>query len=223
MEVKIHSGSQKVPRQWHKFLSAGSNKERLAEFLFSEWQSDKYAEKLVNRSLYMTHGKYCHKLTSHGHIVAEQVDELQCSHEEADTRILLHAKHASASTDQIVIRSPDTDVAVLACAFHGDIPANILFYTGTKHRTRYINIDSISESIGGNVCQALLGMHAFTGCVSTSVFVGKGKKKAFELIKTESTCVRQCTTLAKSLPPMMLWNPNVKSLFARCMGNLERM
>ncbi len=109
-------------------MSAGSNKERLVEFLFTEWQRGKYADKLGNRMLVMTHGGYCHKLTSqNGRVIAEELTDLQCDHEEADTRILLHAKHASSSTEQVVIRSPDTDVAILACAFTHNIDANLLF------------------------------------------------------------------------------------------------
>ena len=39
---------------------------------------------------------------------------LYCNHEEADTRLLLHAKHASLeSQEPILLRSPDTDVLVL--------------------------------------------------------------------------------------------------------------
>ena len=41
--------------------------------------------------------------------------ELECTHEEADTRMLFHAIRKSSNGFQtIVIRSPDTDVAILA-------------------------------------------------------------------------------------------------------------
>ena len=33
-----------------------------------------------------------------------------CDHEEADTRMLLHAKHASRDAQRVVIPYPDTDV-----------------------------------------------------------------------------------------------------------------
>ena len=38
-------------------------------------------------------------------------------HEEADTRLLLQAKHASAVCNPIIIQSPDTDIAVF-CVVH---------------------------------------------------------------------------------------------------------
>ena len=33
------------------------------------------------------------------------------------------------------------------------------------------------------MCKALSGLHAFTGCNSTSAFFGQGKSTAFELVK----------------------------------------
>ena len=38
---------------------------------------------------------------------------------------------------------------------------------------------AIGQSLGGYVCKALPGIHALTGCDSTSAFVGKGKRQAF--------------------------------------------
>ena len=46
---------------------------------------------------------------------------LRSDHEEADTRLLLHAKHAAATHPRIVIQSPDTDVAVLSVAHFLDL------------------------------------------------------------------------------------------------------
>ena len=50
-------------------------------------------------------------------MTADCVEQLTCSHEEADTRLVLHASHASSGGySTIVIHSPDTDVAILALA-----------------------------------------------------------------------------------------------------------
>ena len=87
---------------------------------------------------------------------------------------LHHAALAGFST--IVVDSPDTDVAVLL------ICANNVFKTGSKNKTRYVDMSHISERLGVDFCKALPGMHALTGCNSTGAFVGRGKKKAFELL-----------------------------------------
>ena len=59
-----------------------------------------------------------------------------CSgHEEADTRLLLHAKHAATTHRRIVIQSPDTDVALLSIAHFKDLPyQELCFRASTKQR-----------------------------------------------------------------------------------------
>ena len=58
----------------------------------------------------------------------------------------------------------------------------LLCWTGTKQHTRYIDICGIGQSFGDGVYQALPGLHALTGCDTTSAFVGKGKKAGLQLI-----------------------------------------
>ena len=43
----------------------------------------------------------------------------------------------------------------------------------------------LAAAIGEDVCKALIGLHAFTGCDTVSAFAGKGKAKAFKLLKSE--------------------------------------
>ena len=73
---------------------------------------------------------------------------------------------------------------ILALSFHAEIP-NIYIKCGTETRTRYINIGSIANSLGPEVCKALLGVHAFTGCDSLSAFSGRGKIADFKLLQDE--------------------------------------
>jgi len=111
-----------------------------------------------------------------------EVPELHCDHEEADTRLLLHAKHASATHQHIVIRSPDTDVLILSVAFAHNIPSTLYFLTGSGTSTRIVNVTTISQSYGYKKCEAILGVHVFTGCDTVSAFRGKGKVKALKLM-----------------------------------------
>ena len=75
-----------------------------------------------------------------------------------------------------------TDVAVIGCSLAAQIPAQVLLHTGTKERRRYISLSSVAARLGNGVCQALPGLHAFTGCDSTSAFSGRGKKAAFNML-----------------------------------------
>ncbi|XP_056285293.1 uncharacterized protein LOC130203290 isoform X2 [Pseudoliparis swirei] len=44
-----------------------------------------------------------------------------------------------------------------------------------------IDITKVSSALGTSVCSALIGIHTFSGCDSTSAFYGKGKKKKFSV------------------------------------------
>ena len=102
----------------------------LSEFLVREWVRLEYARKLDNRFVFVTHGTTCTLLTSSDRIAATaaEVPDLERSHEEADTRLLLHAAHADANGyTSGVIRSPDTDDAILACTLSPGIATRIIF------------------------------------------------------------------------------------------------
>ena len=136
----ISRGSQKCPTQFKSFLSVGANKTSLVQFFLAEWSTNAnvYAPKLHNRFLVVTCGEACIFLTSCDgfSIVKMSIPELCSTHEEADTRLLLHAAHASRQGfANVVIRSPDTDVAVLALSFSADIAAHLFF----SHRSEKQN------------------------------------------------------------------------------------
>ena len=48
---------------------------------------------------------------------------------------------------------------------------------------------AIGQSLGGDVCKTLPGIHALTGCDSTSAFVGKRQKASVPLrLSPTQTC-----------------------------------
>ena len=196
--IKIYGKTQKTPSQFKKFLANGSNKEHLVEFLFETWQ-DLYLQ--TNVKLIISHGIHCHQLTwdPNGKCHVEDVEELISDHEEADTRLLLHAKHASDTGDHssVVIRSPDTDVAIICLRFSGDVP-NLYFQTGKRNLQRIISIDSMVQVLGTDVCKALIGLHVYSGCDSTSAFYGKGKKKAYDVMESDPKFLQCFASLGES-------------------------
>ena len=61
------------------------------------------------------------------------LSDLEANHEEADTRLLFHAKHASQPDNRIIIYSPDTDVLVLGISFYDELGCKELWLrTGSK-------------------------------------------------------------------------------------------
>ena len=124
-------------------------------------------ERLGSIELFFTHGKQCHRFRvgEDGLLETNDVPELQNDHEEADTRMLLHAKHASHDRDDVVIRSPDTDVFVLAVGHKCSFDASLYFVTVTGNNCRIIDINKIQEELGSDLSSALIGFHSFTGTV----------------------------------------------------------
>ena len=154
--ITIYGKTQKTQNQFKKFLANRSNKEHLVEFLFKTWQ-DTYLQ--TNIKLIVSHGIHCHQLTcdANGKCSAEVVPELIADHEEAETRLILHAKHASDACmySCVVIRSPDTDVAIICLRFSQRIP-KLYFQTGKRNLQRIISIDLMAEVPGTDICKSLI-------------------------------------------------------------------
>ena len=181
--IHIYKNDQKTPNQWKKFLSEGRNKEALIQYLFETWQKADFQSLTTDIDLYITHGGDCHAFViKDGKMVVSEVQELTCDHEESDTRMFLHAQHAMLQSYQtVIIRSPDTDVAVIGISLKSQFPVNMFFFTGVGNKTRIIDLQVVVSCLGYEVSEALIGFHTFTGCDSTSAFYGKGKKKAYAI------------------------------------------
>lgn len=67
-----------------------------------------------------------------------------------------------------------------------------------KTRNVYLEISAIADAAGPQVCDALPGLHAFTGCDSTSAFAGKGKKTALKLCKIDPVACNGVASLGPS-------------------------
>ncbi|KAG0712699.1 hypothetical protein GWK47_002042 [Chionoecetes opilio] len=53
--------------------------------------------------------------------------------------------------------------------------------------TRFLDIITLSRTLGGSVCDSLIGMHAFTGCDTVSAFAGRGKMTTLKQVKMDKT------------------------------------
>ena len=82
----------------------------------------------TNIKLIISHGIHCHQFTwdAYGKCHVEDVAELISDHEEADSDTDNHSF--------VVIRSPDTDVAIICFRFSEAIP-NLYFQTGKRNLT----------------------------------------------------------------------------------------
>lgn len=130
--------------------------------------------------LYTSCGTKCYNLTAD---TVQEVIELWSGQEEADTRLLLHAKHATTPhVKAVIISSEDTDVRILCISFAHAIPVPIYQRWVSQHQARYIDISKIADVLGQEVSKVLLGPHAFTGCERVSAFAGIGKARPLKLL-----------------------------------------
>ena len=102
-----------------------------------------------------------------------------CNHEEADTRMHLHAAGAvQCGFTKILLRTVDTDVLILAIAFveklqefQGNQTIELGVGFGTGAHLRYIAAHDISSKLKPQVSKALPFFYAFTGCDTVSSFL----------------------------------------------------
>ena len=107
-----------------------------------------------------------------------------CSHEEADTRIFVHAWDATqGSCKSLIIKANGIDVVIIAVSVlpslqhHGLRSMLIDFWQGAS--ARWIPVHELLSAIGPQTARRILYFHAFTGCGVVSAFHGKGKKSAW--------------------------------------------
>lgn len=61
-----------------------------------------------------------------------------------------------------------------------------------------LDITSLRHALGGGVCDALIGMHAFTGCDTVSAFAGRGKMTALKQMKSDKKKQEAFSELGRS-------------------------
>ncbi|GFO21905.1 hypothetical protein PoB_004841000 [Plakobranchus ocellatus] len=120
-----------------------------------------------------------------GSVNSIPVPDLYSYHEEADSRIILLCLHASQqpTTERVIVRSPDSDVFHLLLPFCDAISKPLIFDTGSGNNRRQLNITDLATTMSKQLRDAIFGLHAFTGCDSTSCFAGKGKLKALKMLQ----------------------------------------
>lgn len=102
-----------------KFLACEENKKNVLEYFFQHWSTS--AKFIVgNTTIIIGHGDKCHSTKMNGSntdLEILQVQDLETTQEEADTRHLLLAAYASKYSSDLAIKSPDIDVFMLALGF----------------------------------------------------------------------------------------------------------
>ncbi|CAH3107879.1 unnamed protein product, partial [Porites lobata] len=180
---QLVAANNKLPRNWKEFLREDRNKQELFRFLAQCATSVNSGQ----RQIISTYARGV--LTS---LPRDDTSSLApSSHEEADTRMFIHAADAIQSGfTKIIVRSVDTDVLVLAVALVQKLQAlasesiQLWVAFGTGEHLRYLAAHEIANKFNNTAALALPAFHAFTGCDTVSCFYGKSKKTALEAWKS---------------------------------------
>ena len=112
----------------------------MVHFFVSQRKKSENTSRLGNKVLYVIEGSKCWKLTTGS---TDNVQELESSHGEADTHMILQAKHANGP---VLIHADDTDVMVLLLT-HSDLLGTVYMRTGRGSKARIIPLAPIKEKL----------------------------------------------------------------------------
>ena len=117
------------------------NKNYLTAFIVDEWKSGGNRKPIGGKMLYVTSHPNCWKIIQDGF---EGVEELMCTHEEADTRLLVPEAHVVQCQYKVIIaHSEDTDVCVLCVCFSSEISVPLFQRYQPKNKVTYVDISKV--------------------------------------------------------------------------------
>ena len=130
------------------------------EYFFKAWRYIPH-QAFAGKEIYLCHKDKCDRFkVINNDVIVENIVELTCDHEEADTKIAVHAIHASGECNSIIIASPDTDVFAIMLHVSTSCSSSIYFLTGTGVKRRIIPVTTIGQKLGPRLCKALIGFLA---------------------------------------------------------------
>lgn len=182
------SGNRKI-HKFRDFLKSWKNKLSLLHFL-TQYIIDNHGEFLKDNEALLIAGGFENpeKVVLLSKNQEEKtLDDLYSTHEEADTRIILHMIYEAQLNKNILIKSVDTDVLLLLIHFYSSRPTlqsvHLYMLLGHYKNKRVISVGEIVQNLGKKICSCLLSVHCLTGCDTTNAFFKIGKKTAFEVLK----------------------------------------
>jgi hypothetical protein len=162
-------------KKWKSFLSIDENKTRLFQLLADSLSTVQLNEE---QSLLATKGD---QVVVYGKPV-EYSSISPCTHEEADTRLVLHVAHAcSIGHQRACIRIVDSDVVISCAQFDAIGLQELWIVLGTNENMRIIPIHEVVAMLGPSKTSSLPFLHAFSGCDTTSSFAFLGKKTVWDI------------------------------------------
>ncbi len=169
-----------LPSNWSEFISMPENKENLAKFL-----SDEIVRKSQGIDAEIITAGGFEDVRDANSSTGREISALHADHEEADTRIVLHAVEARTQQFQrTIVACRDTDVLVLLLNFKNLLTNEVWFQSGTSKKRKFIAVHN--SIITPRQVKLLPAFHASTGCDTTvSQLSGHAKKYAWDVFQDQ--------------------------------------
>lgn len=186
-KLLIQGENTKKPADWKSFLTNDENKKQLVQVIREAWNSDSYAQKLEGRkvTLICDGVGYCYTSLDGEKTARTRLEEMQSTQEETDSRVVLYCMYAKEQGYKIVqVKTPDSDIFFILLHYIGHLEGiTVLFDTGSGNNRKLINMTEFGRAYTEEYRAALLGLHAYCGCDSTSAFKGKGHVKPLKILE----------------------------------------
>ncbi|CAG4984249.1 unnamed protein product [Parnassius apollo] len=166
---QVHD-NYKLPSNWSNFLKNTYNKEELYKLL----------------GCYALQGNLgIHIVTNIGTTIKSSVPTntlltgLNVTCEEADSRIILHAKDTLMNGATNITHTVDSDVLIIDISYYFSLKRlglkELWLSFGTGNHHSYIAAHDLAHHLGEERVEDMRGYHAFTGSDTVSAFYSKGK------------------------------------------------
>ena len=176
---RLISGSSMLrPTNMAAFLSNAQNKTSLTKMILNVWRDSEMAHRLREKIVVLVvDGEVFELCENNGDVLLKNLRDYSSNQEEFDSRMVLFWKYAEKKQlRNVVIKTPDSDVFFIALHHAKNYPRlTILLDIKVRTERRLINISALAREYGGSLCTALMSLHAFTRCDTTSAFKGIGK------------------------------------------------
>ena len=117
-------------------------------------------------------------------VMRTEIPKLESDQEETDSRAVLYCFYAADEEyNHVRVRSADSDISFILFYYASKIIITLLFDTGFRCKTRLLNISQLAHDFTLLYRDALLGLHGFSRCDTTSTFKGIGKVKTIKLLQ----------------------------------------
>ena len=133
-------------------------------------------------------------------MMCNEIVSLSSTQEETDSRVILYSFYAKDRGFKFVrVRSPDSDIFFIFLYYADKLKGlELLFETSKGNKRRCISISQVANTLTPLLCDAFLGVHAFTGCDNSSAFKGKGKVKTIKIVERKEHSKQMFAKLGES-------------------------